>query len=75
MGVLSGLFVLLLSVLLMVTMVGLPLAIVTLFVWMLGISVAQAYVCTFTGRKILGTSTELSQAMARVPLACFSYTW
>ncbi len=71
MGVLSGSVVLALSVLLMVTMVGLPLGLVTLFVWMLGTYVAQAYVGAFIGREILGTPTELSRAMARVALGLF----
>ena len=70
-GVLSGSVVLALSVLLMVTMVGLPLGLVTLFVWMLGTYVAQAYVGAFIGREILGTPTELSRAMARVALGLF----
>ena len=48
----------------MVTMVGLALGIVTLFVWMLGIYVAQAYVGGFIGRQFLGTSTEISWAIA-----------
>ncbi len=51
---------------LMVTLVGLPLGIVTLFFWLLGLYLAQVYAGLYIGREILGRSTDKSQLLVRL---------
>jgi cytoskeletal protein CcmA (bactofilin family) len=56
------------GLLLMITVVGLPLGLVTVFVLFVGLYVAQAYVGTFIGGEILGPSTTTAQTLARLAL-------
>ncbi len=51
---------------LMITLVGLPLGIVTLFFWLLGLYVAQVYAGLYIGREILGRPTDRSQLLVRL---------
>jgi hypothetical protein len=65
-GLLSVGAVLALSVALMVTIIGLPLGLVTLFFWCLGLYLAQAYAGVYLGRRILGRPTDRSQLLVRL---------
>lgn len=51
---------------LMVTIVGLPLGFVTLFLWFLGLYAAQVYAGLYVGREILGRPTDRSQLLVRL---------
>jgi len=51
---------------LMITLVGLPLGLVTLFFWILGLYVAQVYAGLYIGREILGRPTDRSQLLVRL---------
>lgn len=51
---------------LMITLVGLPLGMVTLFFWLLGIYVSQVYAGLYIGREILGRPTDRSQLLVRL---------
>jgi len=51
---------------LMVTLVGLPLGFVTLFLWMLGLYAAQVYVGLYVGQGILGRPTDRTQLLVRL---------
>jgi cytoskeletal protein CcmA (bactofilin family) len=51
---------------LMITLVGLPLGLVTLFFWLLGLYVAQVYAGLYIGRGILGRPTDRAQLLVRL---------
>jgi hypothetical protein len=51
---------------LMITLVGLPLGLVTLFFWLLGLYLAQVYAGLYVGREILGRPTDRSQLLVRL---------
>jgi cytoskeletal protein CcmA (bactofilin family) len=51
---------------LMVTLIGLPLGLVTLFFWLLGLYLAQVYAGLYVGRQILGRPTDRSQLLVRL---------
>jgi cytoskeletal protein CcmA (bactofilin family) len=51
---------------LMVTLVGIPLGVVTLFFWVLGLYLAQVYAGLYIGREILGRPTDRSQLLVRL---------
>ncbi len=51
---------------LMVTLVGLPLGLVTLLFWLFGLYVAQVYAGLYIGREILGRPTDRSQLLVRL---------
>ena len=51
---------------LMITLVGLPLGMVTLFFWLLGLYVAQVYAGLYIGREILGRPMDRSQLLVRL---------
>ena len=51
---------------LMITLVGLPLGLVTLFFWLIGLYVAQVYAGLYIGREILGRPTDRSQLLVRL---------
>jgi cytoskeletal protein CcmA (bactofilin family) len=51
---------------LMITLVGLPLGLVTLFFWCLGLYLAQIYAGLYIGREILGRPTDRSQLLVRL---------
>jgi len=46
--------------------VGLPLGLVTLFFWLLGLYVAQVYAGLYIGRGILGRPTDRTQLLVRL---------
>jgi len=51
---------------LMITLVGLPLGLVVLFLWVLGLYLAQVYAGLYIGREILGRPTDRSQLLVRL---------
>ena len=51
---------------LMITLVGLPLGLVTLFLWFLGLYLAQVYAGLYVGREILGRPADRSQLLVRL---------
>jgi cytoskeletal protein CcmA (bactofilin family) len=51
---------------LMITLVGLPLGVVTLFFWCLGLYLAQVYVGLYIGRELLGRPSDRSQLLVRL---------
>lgn len=67
-GLLATIVATSLGILLLVTIVGLPLGLVTLFVVLVGLYVAQAYVGAFIGREILGPPTTPAQNLGRLAL-------
>lgn len=51
---------------LMITLVGLPLGLVTIFFWLLGLYLAQVYAGLYIGREILGRPTDRTQLLVRL---------
>ncbi|MGH9334061.1 MAG: hypothetical protein ACRD21_09955, partial [Vicinamibacteria bacterium] len=49
-----------------ITLVGLPLGLVTLFFWGLGLYIAQVYAGLYIGRLMLGSPTDRSQLLVRL---------
>jgi hypothetical protein len=65
-GLLSVGAALALAVALMVTVIGIPLGLVALFFWCLGLYLAQAYAGVYLGRRILGRPADRSQLLVRL---------
>lgn len=55
-----------LAVGMMITLIGLPLGLVTLFFWALGLYAAQVYAGLYLGRELLGRPTDRSQLLVRL---------
>lgn len=53
------------------TIVGAPLGLTTLFVFGVGLYVAQVYVAAYIGREIMGTPTSATAGLARLALGLF----
>lgn len=70
-GVLSVLVTLVTGGFLCVTLIGLPLGFVVLFLLALGIYVAQVYVGLYLGSEILGAPTDVAQTLGRLALGLF----
>jgi hypothetical protein len=51
---------------LMITLVGLPLGLTTIFFWCLGLYLAQVYAGLYIGRELLGRATDRSQLLVRL---------
>jgi hypothetical protein len=65
-GVLALVGVTALSVVLVVTLVGIPLALVTLFLLWVGFYAAQVYVGVYIGKELLGKPSDRSQLVVRL---------
>lgn len=65
-GLLSASALVALSLALMVTIVGIPLGLVTLAVWGVGLYLSQAYAGLYVGGELLGRSTDRSHLLVRL---------
>ena len=70
-SVVSAIVLLASGFLVTITIVGAPLGMTTLFVFGVGLYVAQVYVAAYIGREILGTPTSASAGLVRLALGLF----
>ena len=70
-GVVASVVLFAFTILVSLTLVGLPLGLTTAFFLTVGLYFAQAYVGAYIGREILGTPTSAGQALGRVALGLF----
>ena len=67
-GIVSAVVLPAFSIFLCVTVVGIPLALTTCFLFALGAYLAQAFVGAYIGRQILGTPASAAQSLGRLAL-------
>lgn len=70
-GVVASVVLFVFTILVSLTLVGLPLGLTTAFFLTVGLYFAQAYVGAYIGRQILGTPTSAGQTLGRVALGLF----